>query len=160
ARPLPAEQALGPYGQVGSLVLATAQALGGGQERLPSAGGVSMLRRLAGGLAPPRREGPAPRPPPTGPVGAHALPPPPPRLLRPQPVPAGAVPGGGGRLAARRGRTPRGGAAGTVAARRVRRDGTGARAGRRRIGGLGRLGGRRRQRHRGTARQRFPGRGG
>jgi len=73
ARPLPAEQALGPYGQVGSLVLATAQALGGGQERLPSVGGVSMLRRLAGGRAAPREERTTLRPAQTGLIDADAI---------------------------------------------------------------------------------------
>jgi hypothetical protein len=72
ARPIPAEQALGPYGQVGSLVLATARALGG-QEREPSVGGVSMLRRLAGGLAAPREERSTLRPAQTGLIDAEAI---------------------------------------------------------------------------------------
>jgi hypothetical protein len=72
ARPLPAEQALGPYGQVGSLVLATARALGG-QEREPSVGGVSMLRRLAGGLAAPREERTTLRPAQAGLIDAEAI---------------------------------------------------------------------------------------
>jgi hypothetical protein len=72
ARPLPAELALGPYGQVGSLVLATARALSG-HERDPSIGGVSMLRRLAGGLAAPREERTTLRPAQTGLIDADAI---------------------------------------------------------------------------------------
>ena len=72
ARPLPAEQALGPYGQVGSLVLATARALGA-QEREPASTGSSVLRRLTGGLTAPREERTTLRPAQTGQIDADAI---------------------------------------------------------------------------------------
>ncbi len=71
-RPLPAEQAIGPYGQVGSLVLATARALGG-HERDPAVGGGSMLRRLTNGLAAPREERTTLRPAQAGLIDANAI---------------------------------------------------------------------------------------
>ncbi len=71
-RPLPAEQALGPYGQVGSLVLATARALGA-QEREPTGTGGSVLRRLTGGLTAPREERTTLRPAQTGQIDADAI---------------------------------------------------------------------------------------
>lgn len=70
-RPLPAEQALGPYGQVGSLVLATARALSG--EERPTPPGGSMLRRIAAGLAAPREERAALLPTDTGLIDADAI---------------------------------------------------------------------------------------
>lgn len=70
-RPLSAEQALGPYGQVGSLVLATARALTGEERPVPSGG--SMLRRIAAGLAAPREERVALRPSETGLIDADAI---------------------------------------------------------------------------------------
>jgi hypothetical protein len=71
-RPVSAEQALGPYGQVGSLVLATARALGA-HDRDPAVGGVSMLRRLTNGLAAPREERATLRPVQAGLIDAEAI---------------------------------------------------------------------------------------
>jgi hypothetical protein len=70
-RPLPAELALGPYGQVGSLVLATARALGAEDRDRPPGG--SVLRRIAAGLAAPREERAALRPDQAGLVDADAI---------------------------------------------------------------------------------------
>ncbi|GAA5183268.1 hypothetical protein GCM10023322_22150 [Rugosimonospora acidiphila] len=70
-RPLPAEQALGPYGQVGSLVLATARGLGAEDRGQPPGG--SVLRRIAAGLAAPVAERAALHPTETGLIDADAI---------------------------------------------------------------------------------------